>query len=440
MNVILEKGAYLHWRMPTPAEISWQAWIGVARGCRGVIFFVLLPPANDWTPSKPTPEKWRKKIMANIKAHLPVKTRRFDSGKCALLNFDATPTDQMRALSETFATFAEFNDVLAKVKPSKTPEVFTESEATVSTLLAPEDGSIYCVVVNDKLQQEQKIDLLFTPDVERVVDMRSGAPLRLESVSETGLTAGTISLLPGAGTLLEVIRKKGMRSAILFEEDFSIQTLGVKLTNAVRTPIAGGWGTGFNWSVRKSASAPVDEYGIVTLKNLMKLSPPSMKPTFTGLSAGAKVDSYLLLNAKAETMETLVVVGKRGNNKEQWLKTGRYKIPLKIPKGTTELKLRLSEAAVLEKITILGVTAPSFPEGEKNERQKNTHNIAGAPGSRMDVVVARGMVRGVEQYNQRRQVDGETPGADVLLLECGGLQMAGGERSGVVRKSPLFGG
>ena len=47
MNVVVQPGAFLNWRMPTAGETRWQVWEGLASGAKGVIYFVLFPPGND---------------------------------------------------------------------------------------------------------------------------------------------------------------------------------------------------------------------------------------------------------------------------------------------------------------------------------------------------------------------------------------------------------
>ena len=58
MTVVAEKGAYLHWRMPTEGETRWQVWESVAGGAKGVVFFSLwyCENLNRTAPSgKPPP-------------------------------------------------------------------------------------------------------------------------------------------------------------------------------------------------------------------------------------------------------------------------------------------------------------------------------------------------------------------------------------------------
>ncbi|MFA6294087.1 MAG: hypothetical protein WC637_20020, partial [Victivallales bacterium] len=65
-NTVVEPGTYVHWKMPSPAEIKWQTWEGIRAGCKSILFFVLLSGQNKWKPGM-DPDKENTRVFNQMK-------------------------------------------------------------------------------------------------------------------------------------------------------------------------------------------------------------------------------------------------------------------------------------------------------------------------------------------------------------------------------------
>ena len=57
-TVTVAAGSGLEWVMPTPAQMSWQAWAAVAMGAKGIIYFTYAQiPQWVATDANPPPKR-----------------------------------------------------------------------------------------------------------------------------------------------------------------------------------------------------------------------------------------------------------------------------------------------------------------------------------------------------------------------------------------------
>ena len=81
MTVVVEKGAYLHWRMPTLGEMRWQVWEGIAAGAKGVVFYTLFPDRNWERTSAESPRHPDHERRLNHSEAGPKLEQEWDTGQ-----------------------------------------------------------------------------------------------------------------------------------------------------------------------------------------------------------------------------------------------------------------------------------------------------------------------------------------------------------------------
>lgn len=343
-NVVLEPGCYWHWRMPTVAEMHWQTWEALRGGCRGVVYYVLLPPANSWTPEQGPPTDRMRKYAARAEAaNWPLVQERIATGQPSdLLLPGGRPTPQSRALGADFALVEKLDAVLHTTRPAVIPSVFADRPAAVATFRRPEEPDVrYCVVVNDDLQAAQALSLSFLPNVVTAINLADDAALTLkpEAVGSEALLDGQLLLDPGMGTVLRLECRPDSQLA-LFSENFSGQNLGAKLDGAGRQLERRGFAMGAAWRVRKTGTC--DEDGRVT--------PNGGKPVANALRDASKgrTTVYLMADGWFHEAESLVVSFKDKDDNGGWHKTVEHHRPVAIPPDTAtiELLLRTEDAAL----------------------------------------------------------------------------------------------
>ena len=148
-NLIIEAGSAWITRMPTPAEIRFQIWDAVRAGCKGVVFFLLMPCCiPDWQPYKPHPTEDDKKWEASMdkeaaalkgRTDMSVVKSRTDTGDAqALLNRDGSATRQSKAMGEAFAAIEKLEPLIVSWKWASFPVVFAAHPAGIGTFETPD--------------------------------------------------------------------------------------------------------------------------------------------------------------------------------------------------------------------------------------------------------------------------------------------------------------
>jgi len=357
-NVVIEPGTYWHWLMPTPAGIHWQTWEALRAGSRGVLWYVLLPPCNTWTPEQGEanmPAGMRKGAETSASNKWPLAKQRIVTGQPSdLLLPGGRPTPQSGAVASDFAWMTRHEALLMKLKPAPFPSLFAAGPAAVATFAADgEPDTRYAVVVNDDLEQPRDLPLALLPNVTAAVDLLDGQTLTLtpEALGAEGLLAATVKLPPGRGTLLKLTCRPGSQLA-LFREDFSNRNLcSVKLAGAERREERRGYSLGARWTVRKLPSA--DSMGSVTLADHAYIA-GALRDAATG-----KTRVFLQAEGVFPKMESLVLNCKDSEGHGRWVKTTDHHLPVAIPPGTKSIELILqSESAALTGIRVWRVDTP----------------------------------------------------------------------------------
>lgn len=231
--MVVEPGAYLHWRMPTDAETRWQIWEGLRLGSNGMLFYVLLPPVplfqktEDVQPDTPeakkvasmdklaaTAKSWKKQKLTEVEMEI-------DPGE-GVLQPGGQPTPQMKSMAQVFKVIRKHDKLLNKRKMADFPVFFAADKETAIATFVPEEApeSRVGIVVNNNLTAERLALILLPPNISRVVDLMVDKELPLVA-AEAPFQACEISLPPGGGALLQAEFVDNDPGAMFFRENFS---------------------------------------------------------------------------------------------------------------------------------------------------------------------------------------------------------------------------
>lgn len=207
-DVVVEPGSYWHWRTPTPAESTWQAWQALIAGHRGVVFFVLLPPQNAWTPGQPVEAAGMlfRRGERLIEDGLSVEDVRRPTGQpAALLRSDGRSTPALKALGVVFETTRRLWTEHGPWLPSEVPLAFFDPPvhgATFRLDRSPERRLV--LLVNDDTEAAHAVNVQFPAKVSAVTLLPQDRSLALAPGMSPGSSSATVDLDPGAGLALLV--------------------------------------------------------------------------------------------------------------------------------------------------------------------------------------------------------------------------------------------
>lgn len=218
MNVVIEPGAYYHWRMPTIAEVKWQIWQGIAAGMKGIIFYVTFPTPNQRKPGEPFTGKTGYPDWPKV--HEELKT----GAGSGLLNIDGTPTPQLIAAGEEFSKLKVHEHLLGRLRLLDCPLVFVDNPFNVKCFEDPLDGRRYAVVVNNNTE-EVVTSNLYVPGSEEITDLLMNREL-IKSEYKGGLNQVELTLQPGEGAILELGFLKNVTCILRDEFEFSHVLIG----------------------------------------------------------------------------------------------------------------------------------------------------------------------------------------------------------------------
>lgn len=355
MNVVVGKGTYMHWRMPSVSEIRWQIWEALRTGCKGIVFFVYLPCPNNWTgtgdmPSEP-PMKWMGEearrnnwpITENI-----VKTNMPE----ALLYKNGSPTPHMKEIGRLYRFIAQYEDLLFSLKQAEFPVAFVESPFKVNTFSPEnEDENVrYVVLVNDFPDIKKTATLYLLPNVKKVYDMFNQKQLDVSMDSRVNFLRTEIPLEPGDGTLLKVEFEK-CPGFLVFEEDFSMPTTSVSVSNIKREFVGRPFSTGWDWVFKKKDTSSQDK-GVIKIEGISRKRASSTG----GFGASEKFMVYMFVEGNYLTSGSMVIefIDKEGN-KEIGMRYN-YHLPCLIPYGTKDVNIYIEDSNVeIDRIIIWAI-------------------------------------------------------------------------------------
>lgn len=381
-NYIMEAGSQWSTRMPTPGETRFQIWDAVRAGCKGVVFFVLMPHWPNWQPDSQDLSEVEKKFgesmdksLASLKGRtdVPLLKERTNTGEPAtLLKRDGSATRQSLAMAEAFAAIEKLESLIVSWKPAGFPAAFADPSAGINTFESPDrPGRRFVTVVNYDVASKKSLPLLFAPNVTGVTDLQSGAnvPLSSPPAEPFGLQSGAVSLEAGDGTILELSFKDDRPGVPLFAEDFTHFGSPLLLENTERINLPFASGVGDYWAVRKvrtpttggAAGATGLVYGRqegpVPCARLTKLQNTAIDSGplggSLGLAAQGLCDVFLTVEGTFAKPESLIIETVNKDGQEAWLSSDGHFKPVRIPvkdasgKDVVEVRFILADDALL---------------------------------------------------------------------------------------------
>lgn len=338
MNVVLEPGAYHHWRMPTVGETRWQIWTALVEGAKGIHFFVLFGASNDRRPGDPPPER-------NFPDTWPRATELTPTGLPeALLRPNGTPTPQLEAIGAAFAFIERHADLLARLTPTPAQLVWAEPPLTARSLVDPTDGRHYAVVCNDDTDQRAEARLGSALPLANALDLRTGARLAGVPDPQTGGSVLTLTLEPGDGTVVALEAAPGAAARALYSADFRvsvpIRTDGLRVV-AARAPYGMGW---------DHFLAPAEEgkagSGEIDLDRV------------AGKTGREAMTILARLFGQGAAGEPLRLEASAGDGAYEASTDSAGERPWRVPPGPTRLRVTVPAGGRLDGLELVGVVAP----------------------------------------------------------------------------------
>jgi hypothetical protein len=199
-TVTVDAGSGLEWLMPTPDQVSWEAWAAVAMGAKGIIFFTY-SQIPQWVATDDTaPPKG---------ASWAYKTAHDTDSYPGLASFpDYTPGPQLLQLqNQTIPDIKSIEDVLLtshtliNSPPSPTPVSFSSTKlpGDYINFLGGPDGATYVAIVSSPERTTGSITLSLNKKVDSLVPLGNAPALTIKS------ERATLTLPPGGGAVYQVI-------------------------------------------------------------------------------------------------------------------------------------------------------------------------------------------------------------------------------------------
>ncbi|HID06390.1 MAG TPA: hypothetical protein EYP10_04500 [Armatimonadetes bacterium] len=329
MNVVLERGAYHHWRMPTLGEVRWQIWNAIASGAKGIVFFVLFPAPNERKPTEP----YRGRPLPS---NLPLAERAVSTGMgCALLYNNGTPTPQMKVMAQQFAICRRLSDLLMNLEPSVMPVGFAREPLYVATLTHRGTGETFIVVINDDTDNAVEATISLMPHVESVRDVISGQRFRAgQSNGEFGQVRLRVDA--GSGRLLQIAAREGAGAMCIIYDDFETQVIAAKLQNAERRLLRAPWGIGWIGEIIPKGNSATVEYDL------------SRKP----IAQRGKLFIWLDIRTAESLNEAVALRTSTDGKNFKQVTVNEPPLPTPLPEGTKWIRITLSGNTALRSVTI----------------------------------------------------------------------------------------
>lgn len=227
-------GAYLHWRLPTPAETRWQVWEGLRNGSKGIFFYVLYGPRLlTKHPDKASTER-EKKIVRNMDAaqksaaswktqKLTDKPLDFPTAQ-GMIEADGTASAQMKATASVTKLIRKNEKYLLGLKRNPFPAFFPKNtEFKATTFVTPDGKELAGIIVNHNCDKSITTDVLTHLNVKALHDLATGRKLPVSSAGKH-FKKFKLTLKPGDGVVLKTTLC-GMPGIAWCSEEFDNQSL-----------------------------------------------------------------------------------------------------------------------------------------------------------------------------------------------------------------------
>ncbi len=350
-NVVIEPGAYYHWRMPTVEEVRWQIWEGLRTNCKGIIFFNLFS-YSEWDGKGEMPEKMKKTVEYVKEQKLPqVKTQIKTNMGSSLLYIDGSPTPQMEEIGRIFGILKGYKTLLLSIEKNKFPFAYTEEKFKIESFInEKEKDTGYLIVVNDDVEGRRKERIYLLPNIIEVEDIIKNHKLEIKERTIGELNQIELELNPGEGTILKIKFGKNKRGFILLKEDFSLPAITVETQNVSIQPVRRPFLTGWDWIAQREKGLPPAKKGIITISRISEPRGP-----LWGVLNSNDIDVFLFIEGNFRGPESVIVESEDKDGKKSWLLSNNYNLPTKIPKDAKRINIILDEGASIKNIIFFAI-------------------------------------------------------------------------------------
>ena len=365
-------GSYEHWRMPTPAESSWQVWEAVRGGAKGVLFY-LFNDARHYTEESLAPgSKDRKRMQAALDEYgvvakhgsnvLVQVKKEIDPGN-ALTKPGGDPTPQFLSIGGAFGALAPHKRRLLASRRALFPVFFPEgADVKAQTFEERDSRTRLGILVNDDIEKAVRARIRVAKNVVRVRDL-NGGELPIADLGVDKFNVFEVAIAPGGGAILEAEFTGGYAGFPLLCEDFSRGSAKGVIDDAVAEKSRYAmFGIGADWQLRlkKGADASKSAFTISKLTNAKSAN----NTVFMNLNRKRELGTVFLdLHGDFKSLEvTAILDPKATEEKTDVLHTGEKAVsdasaaaprrvvwragdflPVAMPMGATGLEFRLGD-------------------------------------------------------------------------------------------------
>ena len=199
-TVTINAGSGLEWLMPTPNQVSWEAWAAVAMGAKGIIYFTYSQIPQWVATDTKAPAKgsgWAYKTaydtdsfpgMASFPDYVPGPQ---------LLQLQAQTIPDIKSIENILLA----SHTLAGSPPNPTPASYYTAKLAGDYMnyLGGPGGAIYLAIVSSPLRTTGSITLNLNKKVESLVPMGNAPAVTIAK------QRATLTLPPGGGAIYQVI-------------------------------------------------------------------------------------------------------------------------------------------------------------------------------------------------------------------------------------------
>jgi hypothetical protein len=201
-TVTVSAGSGLEWVMPTPAQVSWEAWAAVAMGAKGIIYFTYsqIPQWVDTVTKPPRAgSSWAYKTSHNTGSYPGLASFPAYTAGPQLLQLQNQTIPDIKSVQNILLA----SHTLINSPPNPTPVSFSGNKlpGDYINFLGAAEGLTYVVIVSSPERTTGSITLSLNKKVQSLVPM-GNAPAFLVSGRSVMLT-----LPPGGGAVYGVIEE-----------------------------------------------------------------------------------------------------------------------------------------------------------------------------------------------------------------------------------------
>ena len=197
-NIVHLPGGGPHWRMPTPAEVKWQTWAGIAGGARGVFYFIYYWPGRN----QPNAEPIKDPALGFV-----VKEKVNTGAPRGIVYPDGRSTPAYEAMGQAFGEIKKLTPLVLSLKPATEEHAYFWGgwpwPGDMLTCWDGPDGKKYAILVNGNTDKRQKLKFTLAKPFLTVRDLRTGQTLK--PVNDEPYMDIEAELAPGEGTVLELL-------------------------------------------------------------------------------------------------------------------------------------------------------------------------------------------------------------------------------------------